>query len=170
MSVTYVLRKFICYVDGFGKLGEGENMKLPVMEVTTEDFRGGGMDTPIRIDLGTTPLVMEFKLTSFDPQVYTKWGLYPGQEMQYTVRGSLAHQEGVPFAAIAGCRGNLHKVEADNFEPGRKIQHTFTVNLTYYKLTIGEQPIYEIDIINGRRLVNGVDQLRPDHIALGLAI
>jgi P2 family phage contractile tail tube protein len=170
MSITYVLRKFIVYVDGFGKLGEGENCKLPVMEVTTEDFRGGGMDTPIKIDLVTTPLVMEFKLSSFDPQVYTKWGLYPGQEIQYTVRGSLAHQDGNPFAAIAGCRGNLHKVESDNFEPNRKVMHTFTVNLTYYKLTVGESPIYEIDIINGRRIVNGVDQLRPDHIALGLAI
>ena len=170
MAITYVLRKFIVYVDGFGKLGEGENCKLPTMENTTEDFRGGGMDTPIKVDLGTTPLVMEFKLSSMDPQVYTQWGLYPGREIQYTVRGSLAHQDGNPFAAIAGCLGNLHKVDVDNFAPNAKVMHTFTVDLTYYKLTIGDSLVYEIDIINGRRIVGGVDQLRDDHIALGLAI
>jgi P2 family phage contractile tail tube protein len=170
VSVTYVLRKFAVFVDGFGKIGEGENCKLPVIENVTEDFRGGGMDTPLRVDLGTTPLVMEFRLSSFDPQVYNKWGLYPGREIQYTIRGSLAHQDGSPFAAIAACQGNLHKVEADNFEPARKVLHTFTVDLIYYRLTIGEQPIYEIDVINGRRIVAGVDQLRQDHIALGLAI
>jgi P2 family phage contractile tail tube protein len=165
-----VLRKFIVWADGFGKLGEGENCKLPVMEVTTEDFRGGGMDTPLKIDLGTTPLVMEFKLSSFDPQVYNLWGLYPGQEKQFTIRGSLAHNDGSPFAAIAGCAGNLQKVEADNFEPNRKVLHTFTVNLSYYKLTIGDRPVYEIDVINAVRMVNGVDQLRPDRVSLGLAI
>jgi len=170
MSITYVLRKFIVFVDGFGKLGEGENCKLPTMEVLTEDFRGGGMDTPIKVDLGTTPLVMEFKLSSMDPQVYIKWGLYPGKEIQYTIRGSLAHQNGAPFAAVAACLGNLHKVDTDNWEPARKIMHTFTIDLVYYKLTIGEAPIFEIDIINGRRYVGGVDQLRNDHVALGLQI
>jgi P2 family phage contractile tail tube protein len=161
---------FIVWCDGFGKLGEGENAKLPVMEVNSEEFRGGGMDIPIKIDLGMNPLTFEFKLSSFDPQVYNLWGLYPGQDKQFTMRGSLAHQDGTPFAAIAGCRGNLHKVESDALEPARKILHTFTCELTYYKLTVGDQLIYEIDPINGRRIVNGVDQLRQDRIAMGLAI
>lgn len=168
MSINYVLRKFAVYADGHGKLGEGENCKLPTLEVTTEDFRGGGMDAPARVDLGMSPLVLEFKLSSFDPQVYALFGQYPGREKQFTIRGSLAHQDGNPFAAIAGCRGNLHKVEPDNFAPNAKVLHTFTVNLTYYKLTIGDKPIHEIDIINGRRIIGGVDQLKDDQIALGV--
>jgi hypothetical protein len=128
------------------------------------------MDTPIKIDLGTSALTFEFKLSSMDPQCYNLWGLYPGQEKQFTLRGSLAHQDGTPFAAIAGCRGNLHKVESDAWEPAKKVIHTFTTELTYYKLTIGDTLIYEIDVINGRRIVNGVDQLRTDRINLGLAI
>jgi P2 family phage contractile tail tube protein len=170
MSLQYVLRKFIIWADGFGKLGEGENCKLPSMEINSEEFRGGGMDTPIKVDLGTNALTLEFKLSSFDPQVYTLWGLYPGQEKQYTMRGSLAHLDGSPFAAIAACRGNLHKVDSDNLEPAKKIMHTFTCELNYYKLTIGERLIYEIDVENGRRIVNGVDQLRTDRVAMGLAI
>jgi len=170
MALTYILRKFTVWADGFGKMGEGEYAKLPTMEVVTEDFRGGGMDAPVKVDLGETPLIFEFKLTSFDPQVYNLWGLYPGREKQFTVRGSLAHQDGSPFSAISAMRGNLHKVEADAFEPAKKISHTFTVDLVYYKLTIGEQLIYDIDIINGTRTVGGVDQLRTDRIAMGLAI
>ena len=170
MSLTYVLRKFIVYADGYGKLGEGENCKLPTMEINSEEFRGGGMDTPVKVDLGTNAFTLEFKLSSFDPQVYNLWGLYPGQDKQYTIRGSLAHMAGSPFAAVAACRGNLQKVEADNFEPAKKILHTFTCELTYYKLTIGEQLIYDIDIENGKRVVGGVDQLLNDRVALGLAI
>ena len=170
MALTYLLRKFAVYCDGYGKMGEGENCKLPSMEINSEEFRGGGMDTPLKVDLGTNALSMEFKLSSFDPQCYNLWGLFPGQEKQYTIRGSLAHNDGTPFAAIAACRGNMHKVEADNFEPAKKILHTFTCELSYYKLTIGEQLIYEIDIENGRRIVNGVDQTRTDRVALGMAV
>ena len=170
MSLTYVLRKFIVYADGFGKLGEGENCKLPVVEINSEEFRGGGMDAPLKIDLGMNALDMEFKLSSMDPQVYLLWGLYPGNAKQFTIRGSLAHQDGQPFPAIASCRGNLHKVDTDNFEPAKKILHTFTVALEYYKLEIGSRAIYEFDIINGKRIVGGVDVLRQDRINLGLAV
>lgn len=160
MSLTYILRKFAVWVDGFGKLGEGENCKLPVMEVNTEDFRAAGMDMPIKVDIGCNPMILEFKLSSMDPQVYPLWGLYPGREHTFTIRGALAHfADGAAFPAIATCFGNLHKVEADNFEPNKKILHTFVVDLTYYNLTIGSHAIYEIDIINGIRMVGGVDQL-----------
>lgn len=170
MSLTYVLRKFIVYADGFGKLGEGENCKLPVMEVNSEEFRGGGMDTPVKIDLGMSALTFEFKLSSMDPQVYQLWGLAPGLAKQFTIRGSLAHKDGQPFPCLASCLGNLHKVDTDNFEPAKKILHTFTVELEYYKLEIGGRLIYEIDPINGKRIVGGVDQLRQDRINLGLAV
>jgi Bacteriophage tail tube protein len=170
MSITYVLRKFIVYADGVGKLGEGEDAKLPVMEVHTEDFRGGGMDQPIKVDLGATPLVLEFKLSSFDPQVYSLWGLFPGQEKQFTVRGSLADQTGNAYAAICSCQGNLQKSDADNFAPGKKVIHSFMCNLSYYKLVIGETLIYEMDVINCKRIVGGIDQLTTDRQNLGLVV
>lgn len=170
MSITYVLRKFVIWADGFGKLGEGENAKLPTMEIKSEDFRGGGMDVALKMDLGMEPLSFEFKLSSFDPQVYSLFGLYPGNEKQYTVRGSLAHSTGDAFPAIAAMRGNMHKTEADEFEPGGKPMHAFRIELDYYKLTIGERLVYEIDILNGRRIIDGVDQLRTDRINLGLAL
>ena len=170
MALTYVLRKFVVWADGFGKLGEGENCKLPTMEINSEEFRGGGMDAPSKVDLGMNALTLEFKLSSMDPQVYNLWGLSPGQEKQFTIRGALAHQDGTPFAAIASCVGNQMKVESDAFEPAKKILHTFTVELNYYKLVVGENLLYEIDVINARRIVAGVDQLRQDRISLGLAI
>lgn len=169
MSLNYILRKFVVFADGYGKLGEGENCKLPTMEVNSEEFRGGGMDAPLKIDLGMNALSFEFRLSSFDPQVYKLWGLYPGNAKQFTMRGSLAHNDGSPYPAIAACRGNLHKSDADALEPAKKIIHTFTIELEYYKLTIGEELIYEIDIINGKRIVGGVDQLRTDRIALGIS-
>jgi P2 family phage contractile tail tube protein len=168
MALTYVMRKFIVYADGVGKFGEGEDCKLPAMEIHTEDFRGGGMDSAVKFDMGMNPLTLEFKLSAFDPQVYKLWGLYPGQDKQFTLRGSLASFDGSPYAAIASCLGNLRKADADNFTPGKKILHTFTCDLSYYKLTLGEQLIYDIDIINGTRFVAGADQNQQDLIALGL--
>lgn len=161
---------FTIWVDGFGKLGEGENATLPTMKIVSEDYRGGGMDIPVKVDLGMEPLSFEFKLSSFDPQAMSQFGQFPGQEKQFTVRGSLAHQDGSAFPTIAGMRGNMHRVESDEFTPGGKPMHTFGVELTYYKLTIGEQLIYEIDPENARRIINGVDQLRTDRINLGLSI
>jgi P2 family phage contractile tail tube protein len=168
MAVNNILRKFVCFVDGFGKLGDCEAATLPVLTVKTEEYRGGGMDTPVEVDLGTEKLEFKFTMTSVDDQVIEKWGLAPGQQKQFTLRGSLASSAGEVANVVANMRGIIKNIDFQEFKPGDKMSVEFQVALDYYKLSKGDRVMIEIDIENVKRIVGGVDQLNNDRINLGL--
>jgi hypothetical protein len=168
MAVNSFLRKFVVYVDGVGKMGDCEGATLPKLTVKMEEFRGGGMDIPVEVDLGMEKLEFKFTMTAVDDQVIDKFGLYPGQQKAFTLRGALASQDGTATPVVANMRGMLKEVDMGDFKAGEKIEVTFMVALDYYKLTRGDRVLIEIDIENCRRVVGGVDQLTNDRIALGL--
>jgi P2 family phage contractile tail tube protein len=67
--VTHILGDFTVFVDGFGKCGTCEELKLPVLEQKAEEFHGGSVDAPREIVLGQEKMAFEFMLTAHDPQV-----------------------------------------------------------------------------------------------------
>ncbi len=168
MAVNNFLRKFVVYVDGFGKVGDCDGATLPKLNLKMDEYRGGGMDVPVEVDLGMEKLEFQFTRTAIDDQVIDKFGLYPGQNKAFTLRGSLASQDGTSAAVIGHMRGTLKSVDMGDFRAGEKMQVTFMVTLDYYKLIKGDRTLIEIDIENCRRVVGGVDQLEKDRIALGL--
>jgi hypothetical protein len=87
--VQNVVGAFTVFVDGFGKWGSCEKLKPPVLEAKTEDFRGGGMDMPREVFLDLEKMEFEFTLNSQDRQVMALWGLAPGVQKDFTIRGSL---------------------------------------------------------------------------------
>jgi P2 family phage contractile tail tube protein len=169
MPVNSILRKFVVFVDGFGKLGDCEAATLPTLTLKTEEFRGGGMDTPIEIDLGTERLEFQFTMTAIDEQVIEQWGLFPGQSKAFTLRGSLVnHLNGESNRVVCNMRGVIKEIDFREFTPGDKATVDFTVALDYYKLSKGDRVMIEIDIENVRRVVGGIDQLEADRFQLGL--
>lgn len=168
MPVTNYLRKFVVFVDGFGKLGDCESATLPQLTLRMEEFRGGGMDTPVEVDLGTEKLEFGFTMTSIDEQVIEKFGLFPGQQKAFTLRGSLASHSGETSNVVVHMRGTLKSVNIAQMTAGTKVTTEFMVALDYYKLSKGDRVMIELDIENVKRIVGGVDQLEDDRINLGL--
>jgi P2 family phage contractile tail tube protein len=167
-AVNSVLRKFVMYCDGFGKLGDCEAVTLPDLKLKTEEFRGGGMDTPVEVDLGTEKVELKFTLTSVDEQVIGLWGLKPGSSKAFTMRGSLAGADGEVSNAVCQVRGVIKQIAFKEFKPGSKANMDFTVMAEYYKLSKGALVLVELDIANVKRIVGGTDQLIDDRTALGL--
>lgn len=168
MPVNSYLRKFVVFVDGFGKVGDCDGATLPKLTLKMDEFRGGGMDIPVEVDLGMEKLEFQFTMTALDDQVIDKFGLFPGNQKAFTLRGSLASHDGTAMAVVAHMRGTLKDVDLGEFKAGEKVNITFMVALDYYKLAKGDRTLIEIDIENVRRIVGGVDQLEKDRIALGL--
>lgn len=168
MPVSNYLRKFVIFVDGFGKLGDCESATLPTLTLKMEEFRGGGMDTPVEVELGTERLEFSFTMTGYDEQVIEKWGLFPGNQKAFTLRGSLSSHSGQTSHVICNMRGIIKEIEFPEWSAGEKSTVQFTIALDYYKLSKGDRVMIELDIENVRRVVGGVDQLENDRIALGL--
>ncbi len=50
-----ILRNFNVFVDGRGYAGKIDEITLPKLTIKTEEYRAGGMDIPINIDILLLP-------------------------------------------------------------------------------------------------------------------
>ncbi len=72
-----ILKNMALFVDGRGYAGNVEELTLPKLTMKTEEFRGGGMDAPIEVEMGMEKLECEFTLTRFDKEALKLFGLAP---------------------------------------------------------------------------------------------
>jgi P2 family phage contractile tail tube protein len=163
-----ILKNMNLFVDGRGQAGNIEEITLPKLTSKTEEFRNGGMDAPVEVEMGMEKLEMDFTLTRFDKEVLKLFGLAPGNTKALTVRGVLVSEDGTKTPAIINCQGMLKEADAGSWKPGDKTALKLAVALRYYKLTINGEVVHEIDVPNMIRIIGGVDQLAADRAILGL--
>ena len=65
-------------------------------------------------------------------------------------------------------RGLLTSVDPDTWKPGEEMPLKINMSLRYYKLEIDGAVVYEIDPVNYKAVINGVDQLETtrQHLAI----
>jgi P2 family phage contractile tail tube protein len=153
-----ILKNFNLYVDGRGYAGRVEEISLPKLTIKTEEFQGAGMSAPVEIDMGMEKLEMELTFAEYDSELFKNFGLTNGSEVAFTVRGAL-QSAGAPESAVINVRGFFKELDFDTWKPAEKATLKCSVACTYYKLTLGETTLIEIDPINMVRNVNGSDQL-----------
>lgn len=166
--LTNIIRNFVVWVDGEGKLGTGEQAQLPALSMVTEDYRGGGMDLPLEVELGMEKLEASFVLNNFDPQIFKLFGIAPGTVKPFTIRGHLAGEDGKTVGVEAHIDGRIKSITSDAWQPGQKTTVTVALSVHFYSLKVGDTDLVEIDVMNARRVVNGVDQLNETRINLGI--
>ena len=168
-GVNNVLRKFVLFVDGTDYRGDCESFKLPEMKMKLEPYRGGGMDMPVEVDLGIEdPVTWEFTLTSISEQVLEKWALAPNQYKSFTLRGSLIGHDGTRGRIKAQFSGIIKEVAMEEIKAGGKGKCKFTGTGDYFRLEKNGKVVWELDAINMKRIIGGVDQLLQDRVALGI--
>lgn len=162
------LKNFNLFVDGRGKAGNIEDLTLPKLSIKTEDFRAGGMDSSIAIDMGMEKLELSFTLTEFDADVLKLWGLVQNASKQFTIRGALESLDGSVDALVINAAGTVKEIDFSAFKAGDKSTLKITVDLRSYRYEQAGQEIYNIDIQNMVRTINGVDQLQARRQAIGV--
>ena len=163
-----ILKNMALFVDGRGFAGNVEELTLPKLTLKTEEFRNGGMDAPIEVEMGMEKLESEFTLTRFDKNVLKLFGLAPGQLTPLTIRGAVISDDGTQTAVVINLQGIVREMDPGNWKPGEKATLKIMMALRYYKLTHGGDVVHEIDIPNMVRTIGGVDQLSAVRSALGI--
>ncbi|QPC44639.1 phage major tail tube protein [Kaustia mangrovi] len=166
--LDYVLRNCTLFVDGIGLHGAVTTITLPKLTEKVEEHRGGGMDGPIDMALGLEKLEAGLEIADYDPRVLGLWGLAPGVVKPFTARGHLVGEDGEDRSAEINMRGRLREADPGDWKPGERALLKGMIGLRYYKLTIGDELIHEIDLLAGIRTVNGTDQNVAMRRALGL--
>ena len=113
MAAEDILKYLNLIVDGRGYAGKIEEYSPPDLTVSTEEFRGGGMDQAIDIDMGQEKMTCSFVLTSYDADVLALWGVKDGSTVQLTARGSLESLDGATTAVAHHMQGKMISVTAE---------------------------------------------------------
>ena len=69
---------------------------------------------------------------------------------------------------IVNLRGGWKELDAGTWKPGDKSTLKVSVAASYYKLTINDEELIEIDAANLVRKVGGIDQMAEIRAAIGV--
>lgn len=167
MAAEDILKYLNFFVDGRGYAGKIEEYSPPDLVASTEEFRGGGMDVPIDIDMGQEKMTCSIVLTSYDSDVLALWGVRKGGALQFSAKGSLESLDGTTKAVLHAMRGKVISLARGTWGSGKKPSLTITFSLTYYREEHAGKVLHEIDAINMTRIINGVDQLDEHRANIG---
>lgn len=155
------------FIGGRSKVGDVIDYTAPVLEVVTEDFRAGGMDMPISMDMGMNPIAASWTMGE-DPDVLNLFGLKQNSDTAVFVRSTLENDATGDVKQVEEeLRGQITKVDPGSWAGGKFTPTTFEIKLRYYRKSIDGAIIHEIDPINMVRTVNGVNQLEKHKFILG---
>lgn len=167
-AAAQILKNFNLYVDGRGYAGNVDEIQLPALNVTEEDYRAGGMDAPVAIDMGMEKLEATAKLSKWDADLVKLWGLGNGTRVPLVFRGALENLDGVVVPVVVKLTGAIHGMEFDSVTPGAKAGLTFKIAATSYSYTQDDVVLHDIDVLNMKRVIGGVDRLAAQRAAIGL--
>lgn len=160
-----IIRNFNVFIDGVSYFGRALEAKLPDVKIATAAHRGAGMDGPVGVDMGLEAMSAEVSMAEWDPVLLKKFGT-----LQRLVFRPAALSDDVAEATpiIATVGGLITAHELPNVKPGENSVLKLTVDVRTYRLEVGGDEVWNIDLVNAKRVVGGVDQLASIRKAMGL--
>ena len=166
--IPQVLYDTNLFMGGISFSGDVPSVTLPKITVKTDSFRGGGMGGEIEMDMGLEKLEASFVTTGVRREAMKYYGLADQTACNAVFRGAFKGLAGKVTPVIATLRGLLKELDMGDWKPGDKAENKYAIALQYYKLEIDNRVMYEIDMVNCVRVIDGVDQMADVRNALGL--
>lgn len=167
-TASNILKNFNLFIDGRGYAGKVDTLKTPTLTIVGEDFRAGGMDSSVMVELGQEKLEATFTLSGYNSETLALWGVGEGQEIPFTARGTLESFDGTAQPVKVSMTGKVRSIEPGEWKAGERSSLAYTLDLSAYKYEQDGVTIHEIDIPNMVRIVNGVDRLKTQREHLGI--
>lgn len=168
MAASDVRKNLSLFVDGRGFAGQIEEFNAPKLAIKVEEFRAGGMNAPIDLDMGTEKMECDFSLIQYSKDVLALFGVAPGNSVPLVAREALESFDGTVTPVVHTFRGQIKEMDPGASKAGEKATIKITMTLTYYKLQHGSTVVQEIDVPNMIHMANGVDRLAAQRAALGI--
>ncbi len=169
MALPKKLKNFALFGDGESWLGEIPSVTLPTVTKKMEEYRAGGMHGPVDIELGHEKLELAIKAGGLKTQLITMLGAQTVGANLFRFAG--AYQDdatGLVSAVEVIARGRVSEWNPNDAEAGENNEHDFTVNLSYYKVTVDGADLLEIDVPGMVFKTGGSDIYSAIRFAIGL--
>lgn len=169
MSLPRKLKNFVLFNDGNAYLGEVPEVTLPVLAIATADYRGGGMPGTIKMDMGLQAMTLEWKAAGMLVDAIRQFGTARIDGVMLRMTQALqADDTDVITPAEIVMRGRHSEIAMGTAKAGEMSETTFKTELSYYKLRVDGVDVVEVDMVNMRYIVGGVDRMAETRGALGV--
>jgi P2 family phage contractile tail tube protein len=169
MGFPSTLKQLLMFNDGDRYVGDVVSITPPKLTRKFEEYRGGGMNRPVKIDMGGEALEMEATYTGYMRNVLQQAGMLSLAGVQQRFSGSFQDDStGTVSIVEISTRGRHEEIDMGEWKPGELSEFKVKSQLSYYKLSINEQVVIEIDVLNMIEIVNGVDLMAPHRAGLGM--
>lgn len=169
MALPKKLKHFNLFGDGNNWQGQIKSLSLPTLARQMEEYRGGGMDAPVDIDLGGEKITFQWTTGGLIDAVFDGFGAsrLDGHLLRFV--GSYQRDDtGDADAVEIVVRGRHQQIEMGDVEAGSDTEHTVTTTCSYYKLLINGEEVIEIDVPGLVFKVRGEDRLAQHRENIGL--
>ena len=171
MALPKKLKLMDLFNNGTSYLGQTGEVTIPKLVRKLEDWRGGGMNGNVKIDLGLGDDITEFnwKLGGIDDLIIEQWGAATVSANMLRFAGSYQRDDtGETTAVEIVVRGRHEEIDFGNQKAGDDTETSVKTIWSYYKLSIDNVVKVEIDIPNMIEMVNGVDLNAKHRANIGL--
>ena len=169
MSDIKRLKGFSLFVEGRGYAGKVSELVLPKLTRKVEEWRAGGMNCSIDIDVGMEKLESDFTLGEYDKDVLLLFGVTHLSKVGVRIKGSMeSESDGSVTPVDVVLRGKWKELDSGTWKAGDSATLKVSMSVDYYKYTSGGVTLIEIDIPNGVEKIGGVDRLAARRAALGI--
>ncbi|MBD8268381.1 MULTISPECIES: phage major tail tube protein [Pseudomonas] len=171
MAMPRKLKNLNLFNDGNSYLGVAKTVTLPALGRKMEAYRGGGMNGPVKADLGFSDdgIQFEWKTGGLDLISLRQFGAVNASSVALRFSGPYQQDDTGEVSNVeVVVRGRHETIEMGDAQPGEDTEHSMTTTCSYYKLTVDGEEIIEIDLLNFVEKVNGVDMLEKHRTAMGI--
>jgi len=170
MALPKKLKNFNAFIEGEGYAGRATEMVLPKLVRKMEEYRAGGMNGPVDIDMGQEKMEAEITLAEYSRKLLEKYGVTSADGVQMRFRGAaVSDGAGSETDAIEVImRGRMREIDLGTAKAGEDAPMKLSASLSYFKYVLNGEDIIEIDLLNMVEIVAGEDRLQQQRDALGI--
>ena len=119
MGLPRKLTHFATFVDGTNYMGEMPEVTLPTLTRKMEEYRGGGMNGPIDLDMGQEKMEAELKGAGWLKDIAKKWGSHRHDAVMIRFAGALNDDESEGWTPVeVVMRGRLSEIDPGSSKAG----------------------------------------------------
>lgn len=171
MGLPNKLKNLNLFNEGNSYLGQVKSITLPKLARKTEDYRGGGMNGTVKVDMGMSDdgLVLESTFGGLELIALRQFGIAKIDGVYLRYAGAYQRDDtGAVSAVEIVLRGRHEEIDMGDAEPGEDTEHKVVTNCTYYKLTVDGNVEAEIDLLGFIETIDGEDRLAEQRKAIGI--
>ncbi|QRX82299.1 phage major tail tube protein [Glaciimonas sp. PAMC28666] len=169
MGLPNKLKDFNLFNDGVHYMGLVPELTLPKLSRKMEEYRAGGMSGPIMVDMGNEALTLEWTTGGLVVDALKQYAAKSHNAVQLRFAGAYQNDDtGDVLAVEVVVRGRHKEIDMGSAKIGDDTAHKYSTAVSYYKLTVDNVDLIELDFMNCIEKINGVsvnDALRQ---AIGL--